>query len=179
MDLIEKAIEKKGFINKSDYQMILFQIEHDKENMKKYSNKMYYDKKLTVTPISKTSMNHYKDQKERIEKGYHHIWTDCKHNVSEKGDYFAYIINPTESLKEGYIVIYEILEILDPKYSLKYWNNSERNVLLLSHKSLYEGNASELYRFLEYKDKYRQQSTMRISDKHQKKLNKYYASIFI
>ena len=175
MDLIKDIILKKGFANISDLQMVYFQLE-----MNDRSNKIlnYVDKRLTITPISDNSRYHYEDQMNRIDNNDHHIWTDCKQNCSKSGDFFGYIENPNKKNKLGMIKIYKIQEILESKYSLKYWKNTERNVLLLSSKSVYKGTAKELFDILEYSDKYKQQNTMRINRKHQEKLNKYFDLIF-
>ena len=144
---IKNIINKKGYINDSDIKMILFELEMNK----KVPN--YLNKFLTITPITKNSNKNYIEQVQRIKEGYHHIWTDCKNNISEKGNYFGYVFNTTKKDKIGKIIIYEILEILDPKYSIDTWNNKERNVLLLSSKPLYEGSLIDLFKILEYSEK--------------------------
>ena len=55
--------------------------------------------------------------------------------------------------KIGKTIIYEILEILDPKYSIDTWNNKDINVLLLSSKPLYDGSLIDLFKILEYSEK--------------------------
>lgn len=172
MELIQKIILKKGFVNMSDFQMVQFELEMKNKEID------YHNKRLTLTPITDKSRYHYMDQMERIDNDEHHVWTDCKQNCSEKGDYFGYVENPNKINETGKIKIYKILEVMEQKYSLKYWNNKDRNVLLLSSKNIYEGSAKELFNMLKYSDKYKQQNTMRINKKNQEKLNNYYSLIF-
>ena len=49
MDLIHKIILKKGFVNISDFQMVLFELEMKNKEID------YYNKRLTLTPVTGNS----------------------------------------------------------------------------------------------------------------------------
>ena len=133
-------------------------------------------KSLTLTPLSKNSISNYIDQLNRIKKGELHLWNDSKIGNSKRGDYFGYVINK-QKIIDGKIIIYKILEVLPPRYSLEYWENRTRNVVILSNNPIYEGDVSILFKTLGYSDKYKQQNTMKISKKHSKKLQDYFKII--
>lgn len=173
MDLVEKMIIKKGSINLSDLQMIKFQIEMDKPSID------YHNKSLTVSPLSSKSIQNYIEQQNRIKNDHLHLWNDSKMNSSKKNNFFAYIINPQKDDKKGKIIIYNILEILDPTYALKHWENKTRNIIVLSHNPIYEGTAVDLFKALNYNDNYRQQNTMKIPEKRNKLLQTYFETIFL
>lgn len=173
MDLIEEMLLKKGTINISDFKMIKFQIEMDKPCID------YHNKSLTISPLSPKSMHNYIDQQNRIKIDQLHLWNDSKMNSSKKNNFFAYIINPQKSDKKGKIIIYNILEILDPKYALDHWENKTRNILVLSQKPVYEGYAIDLFKALNYNDNYHQQNTMKIPEKRNKLLQTYFETIFL
>ncbi len=138
----------------------------------------FKNKNITLTPLSKESMGEYLNQQERIEDGELHLWNDTKENDSKKGDFFGYVINPKEGDENGMIYIYKILEKLPPSYSLPHWDNRIRNVLILNHKCLYEGHIKDLFNILGYKEKYRVQKTMKVSNNNYEKLQTYFQSIF-
>jgi len=137
----------------------------------------YHNKLLTLTPLSKNSISNYIDQLNRIKNGELHLWNDSKIGNSKKGDLFGYVVNKQKG-KDGKIIIYKILEVLPPQYSLEYWTNRTRNVVILSNNYIYEGDISILFKILGYNDKYKQQNTMKIHDKHHDKLQEYLKLIF-
>lgn len=171
MDNIERIIQKKGFVNMSDYQMIKFEIELDKRVD-------YKNKNITFTPLSIKSNGEYLNQQRRIKDGELHLWNDTKQSDSKKGDFFGYVVNPKIGDKHGMIHIYRILEKLPSSYSLDHWHNRTRNVLILNNECLYQGPANVLFDILGYQEKYRIQKTMKVSVSNHEKLQKYFESIF-
>ncbi len=171
MDKIKNLIEKKGSINMSDYQMILFELEMNKKIE-------YKGKNITFTPLTGNSEEEYKNQQERIIRGDLHMWDDTKENNSKEGDFFAYVVNPKKDDKYGYIYIYKILKILEPKYALSHWNCRDRNILILNSECLYQGYVRPMFDILKYKENYRIQKTMKVSESNYDLLQKYFESIF-
>lgn len=171
MDKVKSLIEKKGSINMSDFQMILFELEMEKKVD-------YKNKNITLTPLSSNSYSEYSNQMDRIKEGYLHMWNDTKENDSVEDDFFAYVVNPKKSDKLGYIKIYRILKKLENKYALSHWTNRERNVLILNNECLYEGPVRPMFDILGYKDNYKIQKTMKVSASNYNLLQKYFETIF-
>jgi hypothetical protein len=134
------------------------------------------DKNITLTPVTKNSIKEYKLQMNRINNGELHMWDDTQYNNSIIGDYFGYVFNNTKD-KDGEIYIYEIINILDPIYSLSHWKCKGRNVLILDNKCLYNGPVSKLYNILDYKDHYKIQKTTKISESNLDKLSLYFDEV--
>ena len=171
MNKVKELIEKKGYINMSDFQMIIFEIEMNK-------NIIYKNKNITLTPITSNSRDEYKNQMKRIRDGDLHLWNDTKQNDSLIGDFFGYVINPKKSNSDGYIYIYKILKKLEPHHALKHWKCREKNVLILSNECLYEGPVKDLFLSLKYSDNYKIQGTTKVSLSKQELLQKYFETIF-
>ena len=172
MDKIEKIIQKKGYANMSDLQMVRFELEMDKKSIS------YQNKNITFTPLSKVSMSEYLNQQKRIQEGELHLWNDTDGCQSKKGDFFGYVVNPKMKDKEGMIYIYKIIEKLPASYSLPHWNNRERSVLVLNNECLHQGPVRPFFDILGYKENVRIQKTMKVSEDNYEKIQKYFASIF-
>jgi hypothetical protein len=171
MDKVKSLIEKKGYINMSDFQMINFEIEMDRKIS-------YKNKNITLSPLTPNSIGEYENQMKRIHDGELHMWNDTKQNNSLIGDFFGYVINPKKRNVGGYIYIYKILKKLESHHALKHWKCREKHVLILNNECLYEGPVKNMFYCLKYSDNYKIQGTTKVSLLNQELLQKYFETIF-
>lgn len=79
---------------------------------------------LTITPIRKnhSSEEHFNELKRKNIW----LWSDSKNNTSRVGDYFIFRFHNKK------IIFHKIIDIRSPKYKLNSWDDTNRNVLVLS-----------------------------------------------
>ena len=136
------------------------------KNMKKLN---YQNSKLILTPlkIGGNSERDYKEQMDRIENGKQHVWDDSKYNSACRGDVFGYVWNQKKNgdkKTDGKINLYEILDVMSPYERLSSWSDNvgqgDRNVIVISSKSIYTGTMVEFKKTMNYSEKFNVQGTM-------------------